>query len=166
MDERIAVYSDVHADEPALRAVLSDIKALGIKRIWCLGDFCSGGPDPVECYDLTMDNCEVVIAGNHELFVILKVFENYSAGWADAAKFAYHKLDYARIIGLRNLLPYARLPQADLVHGSMDDPASGWIRTEADAFMSLRLSEQPLILCGHTHRAAFFIAQPLGLPKS
>ncbi|MDP9270291.1 MAG: metallophosphatase family protein [Chloroflexota bacterium] len=45
---RIAVIGDVHANLPALRAVLGDIAAIGCDAIWCVGDLVGRGPHPNE----------------------------------------------------------------------------------------------------------------------
>ena len=43
---RIAVISDVHANLPALQAVVDDLLALGCDTIWCTGDLVGRGPHP------------------------------------------------------------------------------------------------------------------------
>ena len=43
---RIALFSDVHANLPALDAVLSDIEREGVSEVYCLGDLVGYGPDP------------------------------------------------------------------------------------------------------------------------
>jgi len=165
MVERIAVFTDVHADAPALHSILNAIEEAGISKIWCLGDFCSGGPDPRQCFDWTTANCEIVLAGNHELFVTHKVFMQYQGGWADAAYYAYQELGSKRLQELEKLSSYVRLPYAELIHGAMTDPASDYIRTDADAFMNLNMIRGNLLLFGHTHQAALYISQVKGLPK-
>ena len=45
---RIAVLADVHANLPALHAVLSDASSLGCETIWCAGDLVGRGPHPNE----------------------------------------------------------------------------------------------------------------------
>jgi putative phosphoesterase len=45
---RIAVISDVHANLPALRAVISDVTAIGCDAVWCAGDLVGRGPHPNE----------------------------------------------------------------------------------------------------------------------
>jgi predicted phosphodiesterase len=44
--ERLALFSDVHGNLPALDAVLGDIESSGIARAYCLGDLVGYGPDP------------------------------------------------------------------------------------------------------------------------
>ncbi len=60
-----AIISDIHSNLEALTAVLADIKAQGIKDIYCLGDVVGYGPNPRECVDLVMD-AKLVIMGNHD----------------------------------------------------------------------------------------------------
>ena len=45
---RIAVIGDIHANFPALRAVLDDIAAIGCDATWCVGDLVGRGPHPNE----------------------------------------------------------------------------------------------------------------------
>jgi putative phosphoesterase len=45
---RIAVIGDVHANLPALRAVIADIASIGCDAIWCVGDVVGRGPHPNE----------------------------------------------------------------------------------------------------------------------
>ncbi|MFM7739989.1 MAG: metallophosphoesterase family protein, partial [Planctomycetota bacterium] len=44
-DQRIAILSDIHGNIEALNAVLSDVRAQGINRIFCLGDVVGYGPN-------------------------------------------------------------------------------------------------------------------------
>jgi len=62
--EKIAIISDVHGNKSALEAVLADIKARGISRIFCLGDSVTKCANPDVVIDLLKDNCEVVLKGN------------------------------------------------------------------------------------------------------
>lgn len=45
---RIALISDVHANLPALRAVLADAESIGCTAVWCAGDVVGRGPHPDE----------------------------------------------------------------------------------------------------------------------
>ncbi|PQO42639.1 metallophosphoesterase family protein [Blastopirellula marina] len=62
---KTAVVSDIHGNLDALEAVLADIKAQEVDRIFCLGDVVGYGPNPRECVDIvrTFDLC---ILGNHD----------------------------------------------------------------------------------------------------
>ena len=45
---RIAIIGDVHANLPALRAVIDDIARIGAEAIYCVGDVVGRGPHPNE----------------------------------------------------------------------------------------------------------------------
>lgn len=45
---RIAVLGDIHANLPALRAVLDDVARIGAEEIYCVGDVVGRGPHPNE----------------------------------------------------------------------------------------------------------------------
>ncbi len=67
--ERIALISDVHGNLTALGAVLADIDARGISRIFNLGDYVGKGPRGREVVDLCRERCEVNILGNWDDFL-------------------------------------------------------------------------------------------------
>ena len=61
-----AIISDIHGNLEALTAVLARIDQLGVDSIICLGDIIGYGPNPIECLDLVMERCGLVILGNHD----------------------------------------------------------------------------------------------------
>lgn len=63
---KIAVFSDVHANLPALEAVLADIADHGADQIYCLGDLVDFAPWNNEVINL-LRNLEIpVVMGNHD----------------------------------------------------------------------------------------------------
>lgn len=62
--DRIAIFSDVHANITALNAVLDDIHSRGISRIYCLGDSVTKCCNPDLVIDRLRETCEVVLKGN------------------------------------------------------------------------------------------------------
>jgi len=62
--DRIALISDVHGNLTALEAVLADISARGITRIFNLGDNVGKGPRGQAVVDRCREVCEVNILGN------------------------------------------------------------------------------------------------------
>lgn len=67
--ERIALISDVHGNLTALEAVLADIEARGITRIFNLGDYVGKGPRGQAVVDRCREVCEVNILGNWDDFL-------------------------------------------------------------------------------------------------
>jgi putative phosphoesterase len=61
-----AVFSDVHANLPALEAVLEDIEAQGVESTVCLGDLVGYGPFPNEVVTLIRGRAIPAIMGNYD----------------------------------------------------------------------------------------------------
>jgi len=64
--EPFAVFSDVHANLPALEAVLEGIESRGIGSIICLGDLVGYGPFPNEVAALIRGRAIPAIMGNYD----------------------------------------------------------------------------------------------------
>lgn len=152
----IAVIADAHADLVALESVFAEVDGLGIRRVWNLGDFCVGGPQPVESFDLCLERCEINLLGNHELFVLQRVWEQLRGGWARAAHQAAAELGRERILRLHDLRPWHRsdVPPVELVHGSPQDPPGGFISGAADAVEAAARAAGRVVVCGHSHEPA------------
>jgi diadenosine tetraphosphatase ApaH/serine/threonine PP2A family protein phosphatase len=67
--DRVALISDVHGNLSALRAVLADIDARGINRIFNLGDYVGKGPRGREVVEVCRERCEVNLLGNWDDFL-------------------------------------------------------------------------------------------------
>ncbi len=61
---RVAVIADLHANLPALRAVLDDAAGIGCDAIWCAGDVVGRGPHPNEVADLLRSLDVPTVQGN------------------------------------------------------------------------------------------------------
>ena len=81
--DRIALISDVHGNLTALEAVLDDIDARGITRIFNLGDYVGKGPRGREVVDVCQQRCEVNLLGNWDdaLPDPDNRFENEAVAW-------------------------------------------------------------------------------------
>ncbi len=67
---RIALISDIHANDTALKAVLKDIAQIGVDQIVCLGDIATLGPCPGSVMHIIRDLDCACILGNHDAFMI------------------------------------------------------------------------------------------------
>jgi len=61
---RIALLADLHANLPAVRAVLQDAAQIGCDAIWCAGDVVGRGPHPNEVVELLRTVDVVTVQGN------------------------------------------------------------------------------------------------------
>ncbi len=100
------------------------------------------------------DACEVVLAGNHELFVVNRAWKSSRARWAQAAQEAAAQLGPERIEQLRDLDTHVLRPHAELVHGALTNPAYDFVLGARAAHRNLQLLARPLLLFGHTHAPA------------
>jgi putative phosphoesterase len=67
---RIAVFSDVHGNLPALNSVLRDIEQQGVAAVVCLGDLAYKGPLPGECVQLVRSLGIPCVYGNTDLALL------------------------------------------------------------------------------------------------
>lgn len=79
---RIAVLADLHANLPALRAVLDDVLTLGCDTMWCVGDLVGRGPHPSEVVDELRALAVPTIQGNWDDAVALHR-EQPGVAWPD-----------------------------------------------------------------------------------
>jgi predicted phosphodiesterase len=63
---RIALYSDVHANLPALEAVFADMDAEGVTDRYCLGDLVGYGPHPGETIARVAACGDAIVQGNYD----------------------------------------------------------------------------------------------------
>jgi len=67
---RVALISDLHANELALEAVLADAAGAGIDQLVCLGDVATLGPRPREVLARLRDLGCPCVMGNHDEFLV------------------------------------------------------------------------------------------------
>lgn len=67
---RLALISDLHANELALDAVLADARRAGFDQLVCLGDVATLGPRPDAVLDRLRDLGCPCILGNHDEFML------------------------------------------------------------------------------------------------
>ncbi len=65
---RLMIFSDIHGNLAALKAVFKDAVMRNVHRSICLGDIVGYGPFPNECLELikATPNCRC-LAGNHDV---------------------------------------------------------------------------------------------------
>ncbi|MDA1257291.1 MAG: metallophosphoesterase family protein [Chloroflexi bacterium] len=148
---RILLLSDIHANLPALQAVLADAQGL-FDRAWVLGDTVGYGGRPSECIRAVRDLDALVIAGNHEEATIGRMSTK------DFNPIAREAIEWtaANIGGdEREFLTGLRLKEIDgrftLVHGSPRDPIWEYLRDDQAAIENLEHFETQACSLGHSH---------------
>jgi len=84
---RCVIVADIHANWPALRAVLRDVqeREQRIGAYWCLGDIVGYGPHPVEALQFlkAKDHPRAWVPGNHDLGLAGKLPPDMFGGESD-----------------------------------------------------------------------------------
>ncbi|HEV2591836.1 MAG TPA: metallophosphoesterase family protein [Gaiellaceae bacterium] len=151
---RVAVLSDIHANLHALEAVLADIDSEAPDEVWCLGDVVGYGPQPNECCALIRERVGTVLCGNHDLAVIGTLdLAEFSGDAARAARWTRDVLSEENRAWLATLEPMATRERAELFHASPRDPVWDYVLSEQVALQSLRITQAPIVLVGHSHVA-------------
>ena len=65
-NERLLVFSDIHGNLHALKALLRRVEQLKVDRMVCLGDVVGYGADPDECFKILHEKNVPILMGNHE----------------------------------------------------------------------------------------------------
>ena len=151
---RVAVISDVHANEEALVAVLEEIDAWAPDKIWCLGDTVGYGPSPNRCCQIVSGRADVCLIGNHDLVALGTLdVADFNDEAAAAALWTRAALDEGSRAFLAGLEPSAVAGEVELFHASPRDPVWEYVLSAEAAYVSLMTATAPVVLVGHSHVA-------------
>lgn len=154
---RVAVLSDIHANQPALEAVLEAIDDVGVEEIWCLGDVVGYGAQPDACAELMKERCEVCLVGNHDLAVAGGLdISSFSEAAAAAVEWTRTEASEETLEYLRGLEPAGSREEIGLFHGSPRDPIWEYVLSTEQAEAGLDAQRERIGLIGHSHVALFF----------
>lgn len=164
---RIAVIGDIHANLPALRAVLDDATSIGAEAVYCVGDVVGRGPHPNEVVEELRRREITTIQGNWDEAVGMDR-EQTGAAWpspdAEAAGEASMRWT-ARTLTEENRSWLRQLPVAlrvtvagrslSLFHGApFKQNEYLWADRPSRVFARIVSDEADDIFCfGHTHQA-------------
>ena len=152
---RILVLSDIHANLPALEAVLKD--AAPFDTIWCIGDVVGYGPQPSECVELLTAHDHVCVAGNHDWAALGKLdIHDFNLDAQKATLWTQKQLTGPAREYLEQLPTRLELGDFTLVHGSPREPIWEYILLTSTATTSFAWFETPYCFVGHTHTPAIF----------
>ncbi len=147
---RIAVLADIHANLPALEAVLT---ALGsVDAVWHLGDVVGYGPQPDEVVARLKGLGAVGVRGNHDAAALdLEMAEWFNPDARRAIEWTAGRIDGATRAWLGALPDRHESQGMTLVHGSPRDPTWEYVITGSDAQANLPAFQTAHLLLGHTH---------------
>jgi predicted phosphodiesterase len=165
---QVAVISDIHANLPALEAVLADIDETGAEERWCLGDIVGYGASPDECATLVAESCSASLVGNHDLAALGQLdTTTFSAAASAAVEWTQDNSSEETMAYLGTLSPSDSTRAAALYHASPRDPIWEYVLWPEQAADCLAVQERRVSLIGHSHVALFFsIPEAEALPGS
>ncbi len=163
---RISILADVHANLPALEAVVRDLEARDVEGIWHLGDVIGYGAEPFACVQMLSDMDSVLITGNHEEAALdLAKANGFNPAAHEAITWTRNNLSDGALSLLAELpLGVSPAPGVYLFHGLPGRPGD-YLRTSEIAekvFMDLNDDDPRMKLAffGHTHRKSVFTQLP------
>jgi diadenosine tetraphosphatase ApaH/serine/threonine PP2A family protein phosphatase len=160
------VLSDVHANRPALEAVLAAIEAAGVDQLWCLGDLLGYGADPDACTALVRESCDLCLVGNHDLAVLGEIdVGTFSETAATAVAWTRENTSQETLDYLRALEPTASRAGFGLFHASPRDAIWEYVLSLEQAEAGLDAQLERIGLIGHSHVALFFTRPQAGRPS-
>jgi putative phosphoesterase len=148
---KVAVFSDVHGNRPALERFISNIKDIGATTSIFLGDAIGYIPDPtVLDLLLSIETLEVCILGNHEQKYFTNEsnsrFENnvYEIAMSEVAESTKEAIrNWPTMVASR-----FNTSKCVFVHGTINSPTTGYCYPDSE----INESEFDFVFMGNTHR--------------
>lgn len=158
--DRFAVLSDIHSNIFALRAVVKDAKAKGVKEFVNLGDILYGPIAPRETFEYLRELNAITISGNQDRQIYQATSEEIESN--PTMQFILDDLGDDPLDWMKQL-PFDLhitpdiyachgTPENDLVY-LLEDIRSGKpeVKQDAEIVKLLSSATAPIVLCGHTH---------------
>ena len=152
---RALIISDIHANLPALEAVLA--AETQHDSVWNLGDIVGYGANPNEVVDLARKLGGVVVRGNHDRacsgnlrfgeYFNFSQSASYAVGWTEKT-LSTENTKWLSRLHRGPVRPLGR--KVACVHGSPWDEDE-YVLSKLDATTAFRATRARIIFCGHTH---------------
>jgi diadenosine tetraphosphatase ApaH/serine/threonine PP2A family protein phosphatase len=155
---RAAAITDIHANLPALEAVLEAVERAEVDEIWCLGDVIGYGAEPDQCTELVLERCSICLVGNHDLAVLGSLdIGAFSEAAAAAVEWTRAKVAERTLAMLRDLAPQGEREGVALFHASPRDPIWEYVLSAEQASACFDVQGSRIALIGHSHVSLFFV---------
>lgn len=152
---RYLLISDIHANLPALQAVLNDLS--NYDAVWCLGDLVGYGPNPNECIEQIKELPNLCVVGNHDWGALGRtdpfVF-NHDA--REALLWTQKELLQENRKFLGKLSNMVTFEDYLLAHGSPREPIWEYLLDAQRAKDSFLAADFKVAFVGHTHLPMMF----------
>ncbi|MDF2946207.1 MAG: YfcE family phosphodiesterase [Bacillales bacterium] len=178
MTVKFAVITDIHANNFALDAALTEIESIGVDHIYCLGDLVGIGPNHNEVLERIFSLDDItIISGNHDQAIVALAAGEYHHKGHEHAKrhhgWVYKTLDKGHIKSLRELPLFIEKRYTDInilaTHYNIEEeklkksyynPYSDIVEPALENLEKLfQKCNHDLIMFGHHHPKHFFISE-------
>lgn len=158
---RIAVVSDIHANLPALEAVVA--AAGDVNAWWHCGDVVGYGPHPNEVVARLRELGAAGVVGNHDAAALgSPVVEWFNPDAYRAAMWTREAITAETRAWLGALPETTVCEDCTIVHGSPRNPLEEYVTTEGAARAALDAVPSAVCFHGHTHRPVAWRLGPSG----
>jgi len=156
---RYGIFSDVHSNLEAFRAVVKEMESDGAEKYICIGDIVGYGANPSECIALTKSLTDKVVCGNHDWASIGALEVSYFNDYAKKAViWTMNRLSDDERRYLQGL--HLKVEDEDFVavHGSLDEPDEfHYILDIYGAHRTFDLLNKKICFIGHSHAPMTFV---------
>jgi len=165
---KVGVFGDVHANLPALRAVLAALDEAGCDELICTGDVVGYGPSPAECIAVLRERGVACVLGNHDKYVTLIMDPALDRLDPDTRAV----IDWTQsVLSMDDLRWLAELPlRLDfegfcVVHGSLGRRRWQYLVDERALAEHFAHQKKPLAFSGHSHLPIIGLQAPDRPPR-
>lgn len=162
---KLAVLADIHANFPALLAVIDHIERWHPDQVIVAGDIVNRGPSPLACLQLVQEKVQRddwrVVCGNHEEYVlnVARKRHTFSKPMLEMLRFTdWTAQKLGQHLAILERLPFqqsltsAHGQEVRVVHASMLGNRDGVFPRTTDEELRQKIAPAPALLCvGHTH---------------
>jgi predicted phosphodiesterase len=153
------VFSDVHSNADALRAVLAVLKGKGAEGYICCGDIVGYGPDADEVIDaisaLPRLSC---VRGNHDLAVLGRMdLQWFNEAARAAVVYTQKHISKKSLSWLKELPPKVEAENFTVVHGSPRNTAEEYLVTVQQFHDNCSYFKVSPCFVGHSHLPVCFL---------
>jgi diadenosine tetraphosphatase ApaH/serine/threonine PP2A family protein phosphatase len=162
---RVALFADIHANQHAFSACLSQARNHGADQIVLLGDYVGYGADPSWVVSTVMELVEqgaAAVLGNHDN-AVGGTPTHLNAEAQVAIEWTRGELDRGQRQFLAGLPLTLTEEERLYVHSEASRPGRwNYVQNVEDAARSIRATSAQVTFCGHTHRPALYSMSPIG----
>ena len=156
---RYAVFSDIHSNLEAFRALLDAFAEIKIDHYLFLGDIVGYGADPKGCIALLRQLNPVMVAGNHDWAAVDLTDIDYFNEWAKAAVlWTKENISENDRLFLKQMILVKESESFCLVHGTLNHPEKFDYMSDGErASKTFYLLGKQVCFVGHSHCPGVFV---------